>query len=369
MKSETFTLQLSRFIRAPREQVFDAFVTKELMSAWMCPRGMHIPEISADARVDGAWRIDMRARRPPLRVGGHYRELRRPERVAYTWQWEGEPNPMPGVQTLIDKEGGTELRMTHTGFPAEAAREAHQHGWTSCLNKLNDLVGARGSAGRLTLLGDARSTYTRTARMAFAEKGIAITLQPCRPHSPELLALHPFGRIPALRDGDTAVWETSAILRYADECFDGPLTLTPSRISDRVVCDQWVSAVNCYLYDTMVRRYVLQYVFPKGEGGQPDRGVIAKAVGEMATQLAALERAYGRSDFLAGGGLSCADLFVAPILAYVETLPEGARLLSDMPNTRRAQAGLRRRCVDDAVGCSPRRSSPMLREGPLNTKA
>jgi glutathione S-transferase len=349
MKSETFTLQLSRFIRAPREQVFDAFVTKELMGAWMSPRGMHIPEISADARVGGAWRIEMRARDGSrFRVGGHYRELRRPERVAYTWQWEGEPNPMPGVQTLIeveliDKEGGTELRMTHTGFPAEAARDAHQHGWTSCLNKLNDLVDARGTAGTLTLLGDVRSTYTRTARMGLAEKGVAITLQPCRPHSPELLALHPFGRIPALRDGDTAVWETSAILRYADECFDGPLTLTPGRISDRVLCDQWVSAVNCYLYDTMVRRYVLQYVFPNGEGGQPDRGVIDKAVGEMATQLAALERAYGRSDFLAGGALSFADLFVAPILAYVEALPEGARLLSDMPNIRRAQAGLRQR--------------------------
>ena len=349
MKSETFTLQLSRFIRAPREKVFDAFVTKELMSAWMGPRGMHIPEVSADARVDGAWRIEMRARDGTcFRVGGRYRELQRPERIAYTWQWEGEHNPMPGVETLIEvelieKDGGTLLRMRHTGFPAEAARDAHSHGWASCLNKLNDLVDERGTAGTLTLFGDARSTYTRTARMGFAEKGVAITLQPCLPHSPEILALHPFGRIPALRDGDTAVWETSAILKYVDESFDGPLTLTPARISDRVVCEQWVSAVNSYLYDTMAKRYVLQYIFPKGEGGQPDRSVIDKAVKEMAAQLSALERAYARGDFLAGGALSFADLFVAPILAYVQALPEGAQLLSDMPHIRRAQGVIRQR--------------------------
>ena len=52
-----------------------------------------------------------------------------------------------------------------------------------------------------------------------------------------------------------------------------------------------MSAVNSYLYDTMVRRYVLQYIFPKGEGGQPDRGVIGRALQEMPAQLAVLERA------------------------------------------------------------------------------
>src|SRR5439155_25779083 len=139
--------------------------------------------------------------------------------------------------------------------------------------------------------------------VGFAETGVAITLQSCAPHSAEILTLHPFGRIPALRDGDTPVWETSAILRYLDESFDGPLTLTPGRISDRVACEQWVSAVNSYLYDTMIRRYVLQFVFPRGEAGQPDRGVIDKAMKEMPAQLGALERAYAHGDFLAGGAL------------------------------------------------------------------
>jgi len=347
---ETFTLQMSRFIRAPREKVFDAFVDESLIAAWHCPRGMKVTSARSDARPDGRWRIDMAARDgTKFSVGGRFQTLERPSRLAYTWQWEGDTvSSMPNLETFIEvefesKNGGTELRMTHSGFPSAESRGNHEHGWGSCFNRLSDLLDERGSAAVVTLLGDTRSTYVRTARMGLAEKGVAYTLQPVPPHSPEVCAIHPFGRVPAFRDGDIALWETSAILKYVDESFgDGPL-LTPGRIIDRVACEQWVSAVNSYFYDTMVRRYVLHYIFPKGDGGQPDRGVIETALKEMPAQLGALERAYARSDTLAGDKVSFADLFVAPILAYVQAMPEGAQLMSDMPNIRRAQATIRQR--------------------------
>ena len=349
MKTETFELQLTRFFRAPRERVYDAFVDPELMSAWQCPRGMAVIEASADARVGGNYSLRMRARDgTTFGVGGQYVELNRPARLSYTWAWEAG-SPMPeGMQTLIEidlveRDGGTEMRMLHTGFPSAELRDNHVHGWNSCFNRLNDALDPKGTAGTLTLLGHPISTYVRTARMGFAEKGVAITLQPVNPRSPELLAAHPFGRMPALLDGETAIWETSAILRFADESFGDTLLLTPGRITDRVQCEQWVSAVNCYLYDTMVRRYVLPYLFPQGEGGQPDRAVIDQAVSEMPAQLAALEKAYGSRDWLAGSRLSFADLFVAPILHAIEQFPEGRRLLTDMPAIRRAQAVIRQR--------------------------
>ena len=345
---EVFELQVSRFIRAPREKVFAAFVEQSLMSQWQCPRGMRVAQASADARVDGPWRVEMLARDGSrFAVGGCYRAIEPPRRVAYTWRWEGG-GPMPEIETLVEVEfreadGGTELRMRHSGFPSTTMREAHGHGWDSCFNRLVDLLDTRGSAGTLTLLGDARSTYTRTARMALAEKGVAYDFALCAPHSPQVLAIHPFGKIPVLQDGGTRLWETSAIVRYIDECFgDGPL-LTPGRIADRVACEQWVSAVNCYFYDAMVKRYVLHYVFPRGEGGQPDRTIIDGALKEIPKQLQALDAAYEKSDHLAGEKVSFADLFVAPILAYVERMPEGRGLLSDTPNLRRAQAVIRSR--------------------------
>jgi glutathione S-transferase len=278
-------------------------------------------------------------------VGGEYREVAPPERVAFTWQWEA--GPMAAMQTLVEvsfaeQEGGTLVQMRHAGFTSEPARDSHGRGWNGTLNKLTEQLDPRGSAATLTLLGDARSTYTRTARMGLAEKGVAFSLQRCGPHTPELLAVNPFGRIPALRDGEFGMFETSAILRYIDECFDGP-SLLPGSIADRARCEQWVSATNAYLYDTMVRRYVLQYVFPRGENGQPDAGVIAAAVKEMPAQLAALDRACAGSDFIAGATVSLADLFIAPILAYVELMPEGKALLAAAPHLMRTQARVRER--------------------------
>jgi glutathione S-transferase len=345
-RTATFDLTLKRFIRAPREKVFDAFVKAEHARNWMCPRGMTIPVAEFDARVGGTYRITMRARDgEQFTAGGSYREIARPERLTYTWAWQGEG--MPNLETLItvgfsERDGGTELTMTHSGFPDAALRDSHEEGWGSSLNNLCDRLDERGQAASVTLIGDPRSSYTRTARMGLAEKGVKYTLQPAAPHSPEVLALHPFGRIPAFRDGPIELFETSAILRYVEEAFPGP-SLLPGNIRDRARCEQWVSAINAYVDGPLIRRYVLNYVFPKGADGKPDRGAIDAAVKEMPAILATLDKAYGGRDYLAGKALSMADLFLAPIMFYVEMFPEGKALAPKYPNLARGQAAIRER--------------------------
>lgn len=354
---ERLTLQMTRFIRAPRDKVFDAFTKAEMLSAWIGPRGSQVDSAQADAQPGGTWRVALHARDGSAYVvGGQFKLLERPSHLAYTWQWEGDKSPMPHVQTLIEvelreKDGGTELCMTHSGFPAAAARDGHQHGWTSTFNRLNDLLDPRGSAGTLTLLGDPRSTYTRTVRMALAEKGVGYTLQACAPHSPELLAVHPFGRIPALCDGEIKLWETAAIVNYLDESFGTSAVLRPDSVLERTRCWQWVSAINAYLYDTMVRRYVLQIIFPRGANGQPDQAMIDAALADMPAQFAELDKAYARGSFLAGNALSSADLFLAPILAYVQQMPEGGALMAGYPNLLRGQELIRQR--PSFTGTSP----------------
>jgi len=337
---------LIRFIRAPRQTVFDAFVKAGMASRWLCPRGMSVPSIQIDARVGGRFVVTMRARNGAQFVaGGVYRELARPERLAFSWAWQDPVRK--GVETavavhLIERAAGTELRLTHAGFPDAAMREAHEEGWASCLNQLTDLTDERGQAATLTLFGDPRSTYVRSARMGLAEKGLRHSLQPLAPHTPEMLALHPFGRVPAFRDGRLTIFETSAILRYVDETFPGP-ALMPRTVRDRAHCEQWASAVSSYLYGTMIRNYVLQYLFPKGEGGKPDRSVIEAAAQEMDGQLAILERAYGGREYLVGSAPSMADLLLAPILYYVELFPEGKALLQKHSGVLGAQAAIRDR--------------------------
>ena len=345
-KVATFELTLKRSIRAPREKVFDAFVTPALMKQWMCPRGMTLPEAKADPRPGGRFSVTMRARDgDQFTAAGEYREVKRPERLVYTWQWQGEN--MPKVETLItvsfeERDGATEVRMTHSGFPDAVLRDSHTQGWNSCLNSLVEQFDERGTAANVALLGDPRSTYVRSVRMGLAEKGIKYALQPCAPHTPEILAIHPWGRMPAFRDGDLRLFETSAILRYIDEAFPG-VRLAPGNIRDRARCEQWVSAINAYGYDAMVRRYVLQYVFPKGADGKPDRGVIDPALKDIAKQLTIFDAAYGEKNLLAGATVSFADLLLAPILAYVAAMPEGKELMKAAPNVARAQAAMRER--------------------------
>jgi glutathione S-transferase len=339
-RTATFELTLTRFIRAPREKVFDAFVTEAGMKGWMCPRGMTIPEMTLDARVGGGFRLVMRAKDgEQFTAQAHYRELARPERLVYTWQWVGEG--MPNMETLITvtlaaRDGGTEVRMTHSGFPDAAMCESHKEGWGSSLNRLADLLDPEGTAASVSLQGDPRSTYTRTARMGLAEKGIRYKMQQSGPHTPEILAVHPWGRIPVFCDGDVRLFETSAILRYTEEAFAGP-TLLPQNIRDRAIAEQWVSAINSYVYDVAIRRYVLQYVFKK-----EDRSVLEAAAKELPAMLAHFERGYTRA-FLAGQNPTLPDYFLAPIVGYLEMFPESKAALAGCPKLMRAHAAMKER--------------------------
>jgi glutathione S-transferase len=67
----------------------------------------------------------------------------------------------------------------------------------------------------------------------------------------------------------------------------------------------------------MVRRYTLQYVFPRGADNKPDRAAIDGAVKELKLQLEALDRAYAQSDYLAGGQLSIAGSLACTIHALL----------------------------------------------------
>src|SRR3546814_20957580 len=66
------------------------------------------------------------------------------------------------------------------------------------------------------LYGFAARFYVRSVRLALEEKRLPYTLHEVDPFQPGgppdwYLALHPFGEIPALRDGDLVLFESDAI--------------------------------------------------------------------------------------------------------------------------------------------------------------
>ena len=193
-----------------------------------------------------------------------------------------------------------------------------------------------------TILGDYRSSYMRSARMAFEEKGIAYAVQPARPQSPEILALNPFGKMPTYRCGDLTLYETSAILRHLDETLPGP-ALMPAAPAERARAEQWISVLNCYGYPAMVRDHVLQYVFPRGPDGQPDRARIEAAAPEIRKVLGSLDRAIGPRDHLVGDSITLPDILLAPMIVSLTAMPDGKDIVASFPNVRRAAEKLARR--------------------------
>jgi uncharacterized protein YndB with AHSA1/START domain len=78
-------------------------------------------------------------------VSGVYREILPPERLVFTWAWEGEGTR--GHETVVTIElaetpGGTRLELTHEGFESETARDLHGEGWSGCFDCLEEALAA-----------------------------------------------------------------------------------------------------------------------------------------------------------------------------------------------------------------------------------
>ena len=139
-KAAEAALRLTRTFAAPRERVFRAWTEPEELKRWWGPDGYATPSAEVDLRVGGAYRFGMR-KLPDGEVfylAGTFREVRPPERLVYTWVWEGNPERGETLVTVEFRERGkaTEVRLTHELFPTAKTRDDHEKGWSSCLGKL-----------------------------------------------------------------------------------------------------------------------------------------------------------------------------------------------------------------------------------------
>jgi glutathione S-transferase len=178
----------------------------------------------------------------------------------------------------------------------------------------------------IQIIGAPQSNYVWVVRMACEEKGVPYDLVPTRPHTPEIEAVHPLGKIPGMRHGEVALCESKAIVTYIDRTFGGP-KLIPDDPRGAAEVEQWVSMVNTAIDPCMVRTYLMNYVFPKGPDRRPDRAAIDGVLPAMRRQIDLLDKAVAKTGYLAGGGFTLADINLLPILHYVQRFPEGAEMV------------------------------------------
>ena len=177
----------------------------------------------------------------------------------------------------------------------------------------------------MTLWGFNGSTYVRTVKMVLAEKRftdfeqVPLNVLKGEPQTAEHKERHPFGKVPVLDHDGFRVLETTAIIRYLNDVLPGA-SLVPTAPHDRARMDMAIALTASYGYAALVGGVAAYHLFPDLVGGKNDAARQA-GLENGRKLLEVIERNRGDSPFLAGE-LSLADLFLAPILAYVEMTPD-----------------------------------------------
>ena len=85
---------MTRVFDAPRHLVFDAFTTPDLLKRWFGPRGWSLVVCEVDLKVGGGFRFVLRGPDgTDMGMRGVYREIVRPERLAYNHDSDIEDDP------------------------------------------------------------------------------------------------------------------------------------------------------------------------------------------------------------------------------------------------------------------------------------
>jgi uncharacterized protein YndB with AHSA1/START domain len=120
-----------RLINARPATVFSFFTDPDRWLSW---QGV---SAEIDPRPGGVFRMNVRG---DGYASGQFVVVEPPNRIVFTWGWEGDPLVPPGssrVEVTLEAEGAASTRLTlvHSGLPIPAL-ELHRAGWDHYLDRL-----------------------------------------------------------------------------------------------------------------------------------------------------------------------------------------------------------------------------------------
>jgi uncharacterized protein YndB with AHSA1/START domain len=131
--TEPLVVRRETQIAAPPATVFAFLTDPEKIISWMGAEAATEPQPGGLYLVKGVGTGGSVAR-------GAFREVVPVHRLAYSFGWEGREEVPPGSSLieidLIERDGGTLLRMTHRDLPNEAQCASHARGWAHYLGRL-----------------------------------------------------------------------------------------------------------------------------------------------------------------------------------------------------------------------------------------
>lgn len=196
----------------------------------------------------------------------------------------------------------------------------------------------------ITLYGFPVSTHVRVARLAFHEKSVPVVFEKVTLEdlaTEAYGAINPFRKMPALRHGNVTLYETLALITYAEAIGTGG-SLEPRSPRDRARMWQFVGIAQNYLHPIGAMQLYFHSVLAGLFGMTPDDGLAAAAVAPTTLHLDVIEAGLTHP-YLAGDAISHADLYCGAAVDYIARTRAGAALLEERPNTSAWLARLRGR--------------------------
>lgn len=178
----------------------------------------------------------------------------------------------------------------------------------------------------MRVFGGLISPYVRKVCLVAAEKALEFELVLTNPGSatPEFAAASPFGKIPAIRDGDFTLADSTAIALYLDAQYP-EIPMLPAEPETRGKAMWFEEFADTILAGAGLKVLFNRFVAPKFLKQPGDEAAALQGEAELPAIFAYLESVAPSRGWLAGESYTLGDLAVASVLrtlAYVGMDPK-----------------------------------------------
>ncbi|KAJ7754640.1 glutathione S-transferase [Mycena maculata] len=154
---------------------------------------------------------------------------------------------------------------------------------------------------------------TRIVALTLAEKQIPFEMVPIslagENKTPEYLAIHPFGQVPAIDDDGFILYESRAICRYLAEKYqDQGTKLIPTELKAKARFEQ-AASLEFANFNPYAWTIYFEGLNKARRGVAKDEAAYDNAVAQLSNTLDVYEVILGKQKFLAGDEFTLADLF------------------------------------------------------------
>lgn len=135
MSSSPSSARVTRILRAPAAEIFEAWTDPTAMAHWMTPAGTATAEV--DLRVGGRFRLIMADEHLRIEHTGEYQIIQPPELLVFTWRSEftGMRDTLVTVRLTERGPRQTEIEIIHE-LASDQEASSHAGGWTQLLSRL-----------------------------------------------------------------------------------------------------------------------------------------------------------------------------------------------------------------------------------------